>query len=56
VYSAMTHPGLSWREHFIFARAASAHAIQRLGNVQSLPSLEDIRRVQAAYTERALAA
>jgi sugar/nucleoside kinase (ribokinase family) len=56
VYSAMTHPGLSWREHFIFARAASAHAIQRLGNEQSLPSLEDIRRVQAAYTERALAA
>jgi sugar/nucleoside kinase (ribokinase family) len=56
VYSAMARPDLSWREHFIFARAASAHAIQRLGNEQSLPSLEDIRRVQAAYSERAIAA
>jgi sugar/nucleoside kinase (ribokinase family) len=56
VYSAMAHPGLSWREHFIFARAASAHAIQRLGNEQSLPSLEDIRRVQSVYAERAIAA
>ena len=56
VYSAMAHPGWSWREHFAFARAASAHAIQRLGNEQSLPSLEDIRAVQATYPERALAA
>ena len=56
VYSAMARPGLSWREHFIFARAASAHAIQRLGNEQSLPSLEDIRRVQSVYAERAIAA
>jgi len=56
VYSAMAHPGWSWREHFAFARAASAHAIQRLGNEQSLPSLDDIRAVQAAYPERAIAA
>jgi sugar/nucleoside kinase (ribokinase family) len=56
VYSAMAHPGWSWREHFAFARAASAHAIQHLGNEQSLPSLEDVRAVQGAYPERAIAA
>lgn len=56
VYSAMARPGLPWREHFLFARAASAHAIQRLGNEQSLPSLDDVRAVQASYPERALAA
>jgi sugar/nucleoside kinase (ribokinase family) len=52
----MAHPGWSWREHFIFARAASAHAIQRLGNEQSLPSLADIKAVQEVYAERAIAA
>jgi sugar/nucleoside kinase (ribokinase family) len=56
VYSAMARPELSWREHFVFARSASAHAIQRLGNEQSLPSLDDVRAVQAAYPERAIAA
>ena len=52
IYSAMARPGLPWREHFIFARAASAHAIQHLGNEQSLPSLADIAAVQALYPER----
>ncbi len=56
VYSAMAHPDWPWREHFVFARAASAHAIQRLGNEQSLPSLDDIRAVQEVYAERAIAA
>jgi len=56
VYSAMAHPDLPWREHFTFARAASAHSIQRLGNEQSLPSLEEVSFVQAAYPERAIAA
>jgi sugar/nucleoside kinase (ribokinase family) len=53
VYSAMARPGLAWRDHFVFARAASAHAVQHLGNEQSLPSQEDIASVQAAYPERA---
>ncbi len=52
VYSAIARPGLPWREHFILARAASAHAIQHLGNEQSLPSLADIAAVQALYPER----
>jgi sugar/nucleoside kinase (ribokinase family) len=56
VYSAMARPDLPWREHFIFARAASAHAIQHLGNEASLPSIENIAQVQERYTERKLAA
>ena len=56
VYSAMARPDLPWREHFMFARAASAHAIQHLGNEASLPRLADIARVQEQYAERRLAA
>jgi len=51
MYSAMARPELTWREHFVFARAASAHAIQHLGNEASLPSLVDIERVQETYEE-----
>jgi sugar/nucleoside kinase (ribokinase family) len=56
VYSAMARPELPWREHFLFARAASAHAVQHLGNEASLPSLEDIARTQEMFAERKLAA
>lgn len=56
VYSAMAHPNLPWREHFILARAASAYAIQHLGNEASLPNLADIVRTQEQFTERKLAA
>lgn len=56
VYSAMARPDVPWREHFIFARAASAHAVQRLGNEASLPSLEDIAHTQERFAERRLAA
>jgi sugar/nucleoside kinase (ribokinase family) len=52
VYSALTNPGLSWEEHFRFARAASAHAIQHLGNEASLPTLGDINEAQARFGER----
>jgi sugar/nucleoside kinase (ribokinase family) len=52
VYSAMAHPGWSWRDHFVFARAASAHAIQHLGNEASLPSRADIEIVQKTFVER----
>ncbi|MCB8822541.1 sugar kinase [Microvirga rosea] len=51
VYSAIARPELAWREHFILARAASAYAIQHLGNEASLPSLSDIVRTQAAFPE-----
>ena len=52
VYSAMARPELPWREHFVFARAASAHAIQHLGNEASLPGLDDIARTQEAFQEK----
>jgi sugar/nucleoside kinase (ribokinase family) len=56
VYSAMARPNLPWREHFTFARAASAHAIQYLGNEASLPTLADIAKTQEQFAERKLAA
>lgn len=52
VYSAMARPQECWREHFVFARAASAHAIQHLGNEASLPSLADITDTQSRFQER----
>lgn len=51
VYSAMARPDLPWREHFLLARAASAHAIQHLGNEASLPALADIQRAQSLFGE-----
>jgi sugar/nucleoside kinase (ribokinase family) len=56
VYSAMARPELPWREHFIFARAASAYAIQHLGNEASIPTLQDVTRTQEQFAERRLAA
>src|SRR5829696_6295056 len=52
VYSAMARPDASWRDHFVFARAASAHAIQHLGNEASLPRLEDIQDTQDRFQEK----
>ena len=51
----MARPDLPWREHFLFARAASAHAIQHLGNEASLPTLADISETQQRFGERKLA-
>ncbi len=48
-YAALANPNGSWDEHFRFARAASAHAIQHLGNEASLPTLADIAAVREAY-------
>jgi sugar/nucleoside kinase (ribokinase family) len=52
VYSAMKHPGGRWREHFEFARAASSHSIQHLGNEASLPTLEDIEAARREFGEK----
>ncbi len=35
-------PSAPWRDHFEFARAASAHKVQHLGNEAGLPSNSDI--------------
>jgi sugar/nucleoside kinase (ribokinase family) len=53
VYSAMARPGLSWAEHFAFARAASAFKIQHLGNESGLPALSDIDAIASSYAEAA---
>ena len=44
-------PKGSWRAHFEFARAASAHKIQHLGNEAGLPTLEDVTAAMAAFPE-----
>ena len=53
VFSSMNRPGLTWREHFDFARCASAFKIQHLGNENGLPSLADIERIKAEFREAA---
>lgn len=53
MYSAMQRPGLPWREHFAFSRAASTYKIQHLGNEDGLPSLSDIDRIMGEYREAA---
>ncbi len=52
MYSALTNPHGTWDGYFQFARAASAHAIQYLGNEASLPSLADINATHARFEER----
>lgn len=49
MYSYLNDPAKSWAEHFDFARAASTHSIQFLGNEASLPQLKDIAAVQAEF-------
>jgi sugar/nucleoside kinase (ribokinase family) len=49
VYSYLAQPEASWRERFHFARAASAHAIQHLGNEAKLPTLADVRAAERKF-------
>jgi len=51
IYSALAHPEATWADHFRFARAASAYAIQHLGNETSLPALSDVEAIQATLVE-----
>ena len=52
MFSALARPDMPWLDHFIFARAASAHAVQHLGNEASLPDLRDIDRTVATWPEK----
>ncbi|MBV8888382.1 MAG: sugar kinase [Alphaproteobacteria bacterium] len=52
IYSVLTNPDHGWDDHFRFARAASAYAIQHLGNEASLPCLADINATHASFDER----
>jgi sulfofructose kinase len=52
VYAFLANPHGRWADHFRFARAASAHAIQHLGNEASLPTLAQINEADVHFDER----
>lgn len=52
VHSFLANPSAIWEDHFRFARAASAHAIQYLGNEASLPTVAQIDEAQGRFGER----
>jgi sugar/nucleoside kinase (ribokinase family) len=52
VFSYLMDSAATWDSHFRFARAASAYAIQHLGNEASLPTLAQINETQARFGER----
>jgi sugar/nucleoside kinase (ribokinase family) len=51
IFSYLTTSGASWDSHFRFARAASAHSIQHLGNEASLPTLASVNETHAMLPE-----
>ncbi len=53
IYSYLTNSAKSWEEHFRFARAASAHKIQHLGNEAGLPTLAQITAVKREFVTSA---
>lgn len=55
IASYLQWPERSWSDHFAFARGASTHAIQHLGNEASLPTLEDVQRATKEFPEKSAA-
>jgi sugar/nucleoside kinase (ribokinase family) len=49
IYSYLTDPAKGWEEHFRFARAASAHKTQHLGNEAGLPTLAEITAIRREF-------
>lgn len=49
VYAYLSGQGANWEERFHFARAASAHAIQHLGNEAKIPTVEDVKAAGQKY-------
>lgn len=49
MYAYLSNPDASWEERFKFARAASAHAVQHLGNEAKLPSVADVEAANEKY-------
>jgi sugar/nucleoside kinase (ribokinase family) len=49
MYSYLARPALPWESHFEFARAASTHKIQKLGNEAGLPTMNDITSVMQKF-------
>lgn len=52
-WSWLEHPDAPWSVHFDFARAASAHKIQHLGNEAGLPSQSDVAAARAEFSPAA---
>jgi len=53
VASYLENPSMSWSDHFRFARGASTHAIQHLGNESSLPNRDDVLTANRMWPEKA---
>lgn len=51
VYSYLARPEAGWKEHFEFARAASAHSVQHLGTEASLPSRFEVEALMRDMAE-----
>lgn len=49
IASYVQRPDAPWADHFRFARCASAHKIQHLGNEAGLPTQADIEKMQSDY-------
>jgi sugar/nucleoside kinase (ribokinase family) len=49
MYAYLEGLGSNWEERFHFARAASAHAIQYLGNEAKIPNLDDVRAAKEKF-------
>jgi len=49
VHSYLSHPTMTWEQHFQFARAAATYKIQRLGNEAGLPTAADIAAVKREF-------
>jgi sugar/nucleoside kinase (ribokinase family) len=49
LYSYLMGREKKWKDHFRFAKAASAFKVQRLGNEAGLPSLGDIEKIELQY-------
>ncbi len=49
IVSMLQFPSRTWTEHFRFARAASAYAIQHLGNEDSVPTHADIEATRKEF-------
>jgi len=49
MFSYLRDPERPWEAHFDFARAASAHKIQRLGNEAGLPTLQDVETIRETF-------
>jgi sugar/nucleoside kinase (ribokinase family) len=54
LFSYLRNPEASWQEHFDYGRAASAHKVQIIGNIDGIPSLEQLEYVKCTYPESSL--